>query len=351
MRIAFICHPNSGRAWSPTDAERGIGGSEEAVIHLSAALARRGHWVSVHMRAGRHAFVRGVHWGNWDTLPHDHVDVAVVWRRPSLVRHVDDWIEHIGARYLWLHDNNRPAAVYDQMHHYDKVIVLSASHRRRFPEIPDEQAWISSNGIDPAQFDAPHPWRDPALVVYGSDYQRGLRDLLTSWPIIRAAVPRARLHVFYGWQGVEQRNPARAEQLKATFAPLLGQPGVTHLGRVGHAAVADEYRRAGVWAYPCSFSETNCITAMKAQAGGAVPAIIPTGALRETVRFGFRTDSDQPQSADVLAQWLAGLIDLLRSPERQRLVRREMMPWARRTFAWDGVAAQWEHGFRAGSRK
>lgn len=321
MRIAFICHPNSGRPWSPADAEHGIGGSEEAVIELSASLAARGHDVSVHMRNGLTGCRRGVHWGNWDTLPHDHVDVAVVWRRPSLVRHVDAWIADIGRRYLWLHDNNTPRAVYDHQDSFDKIILLSASQRSRLPLVPDRLVWMSSNGIDPAQFAPPHPWRDPTLVIYGSDYQRGLRELLTSWPEIRAAVPHARLRVFFGWQGVQDRNPDRARRLKVAFAPLFDQPGVTDLGRIGHAAVADEYRRAGVWAYPCSFPETSCISAMKAQAGGAVPAVIPTGALRDTVRFGFRTRSDYARlgvrpNDDLIAEWRAGLIELLRSPER-----------------------------------
>jgi glycosyltransferase involved in cell wall biosynthesis len=112
--------------------------------------------------------------------------------------------------------------------------------------------------------------------------------------------------------------------------------------------VADQYQRAGIWAYPCSVQETSCISAMKAQAGGAVPAVIPTGALRETVQFGFRTRygyDDVADDRDLAGEWLDGLIALLRNPAEQARIRAEMIPASRTRFAWSTVADQWEREF------
>ncbi len=103
-----------------------------------------------------------------------------------------------------------------------------------------------------------------------------------------------------------------ADRLKAVFEPLFTQPGVTHLGRIGHARVAAEYRAAGIWAYPCSFPETSCISAMKAQAAGAIPVVIPSGALRETIHIGFATKDaytdpePRPDGPELVAQWRQG---------------------------------------------
>src|SRR6185437_6521806 len=140
--------------------------------------------------------------------------------------------------------------------------------------------------------------------------------------------------VFYGWQIIEKSNPQLAHVLHGELDPLLSQPGVAHLGRLGHAAVANQFRQAGVWAYPCSVRETSCITAMKAQAGGAIPAVIPNGALRETVRFGFRTERDFDHAdgsggEDLVDEWRHGLVELLRSPQRQQRIRRAMVPASR----------------------
>jgi protein O-GlcNAc transferase len=106
-----------------------------------------------------------------------------------------------------------------------------------------------------------------------------------------------------------------------------------------------EYR-AGVWAYPSTFRETSCITAMKAQAGGAVPAVIPTGALRDTVVFGFRTQAgfdrlDGTSEDALVKEWRMGLIALLGSPEKQHSIRREMIPASMELFDWAHIAQAW----------
>jgi protein O-GlcNAc transferase len=287
-------------------------------------------------------------------LDGERVDVAIVWRRAALVEELDRRRVVSARRYLWLHDNIAPETLARFDHLFHRIMVLSRYHRSRFPQLSDHRFLVTSNGIDPVQFAPPDPPRNPTLAVYGSDYVRGLRALLQSWPMIRAAVPTARLHVFYGWQGLARREPERAARLQREFAPLLSQPGVDHLGRIGHADVAAEYRRAGVWAYPCSYRETSCISAMKAQAGGAVPAVIPTGALAETVRFGVATrltydtlPAGTPGD-ELVGEWREALIDLLRSPQRQEAIRREMMPACRAAFAWQRVAAEWEREFAAG---
>jgi tetratricopeptide (TPR) repeat protein len=89
---------------------------------------------------------------------------------------------------------------------------------------------------------------------------------------------------------------------------------------------------------------------MKAQAGGAVPAVIPNGALWEVVRFGFRTrrgyfDIQPTEVGELEAEWLDGRIGLLRSPEQQNLIRHEMIPASKARFAWSAVVDQWEREF------
>jgi glycosyltransferase involved in cell wall biosynthesis len=349
MRIAFLCAPTT-EAWTPLSAERGIGGSEEAVINLAARLAAGGHEVAVYMVDGANRCFGQVFYGSYDALPREGVDVAVAWRRPIRITQLDRRGVPFGRAYLWLHDNISAEIVAEWRHRFHKIMVLSRFHRSRYAELPDSCFFLTGNGIDADSFGPPNPLRDPFQVVYGSDYGRGLRHLLDSWPAILRALPGAKLNVFYGWQGVERYNPERARRMHQELDPLLRQPGVTHLGRIGHAAVTDQFRRAGVWAYPSSFRETSCITAMKAQAGGAIPAVIPTGALRETVRFGFRTRLgfdclDDAPANGLVAEWRTGLITLLRSPELQLRIRREMVPASRELFDWSRVAAAWSREF------
>ena len=350
MRIAFFCYPSAENNWSSSSAESGIGGSEEAVMRMAALLAARGHKVLVCNAPSRPTVEEdGVHYCGYDALS-GPVDIGIVWRRAGLLARLRR--VRAGRLYLWLHDLVDFASFADRLAWFRRVMLLSRFHRNHYPALGAEKAMITSNGITPEDFARPEP-RDPRLMVYGSSYNRGLRTLLENWRRIRSAVPEARLHVFYGWQTIARMNPARFARLQPYFESLMRQDGITHLGRIGQCEVAREYLRAGIWAYPCSFPETSCISAMKAQAGGAVPAVIPTGALDETVRYGFRTMRSYTDYAGlpiprrVIEEWLEGLIGLLRAPERQARIRAAMMPECRARFAWPKVADCWEEEFAA----
>jgi glycosyltransferase involved in cell wall biosynthesis len=346
VRIAFFCYP-AEQGWLPDAVERGVGGSEEAVIHVAAGLAARGHEVFVaNCGARANVTINGVVWTSFATLDRKTpFDIAIVWRRPGLVR----WIPRelsVGRVYLWMHDAIETEIVMRHEASYHKLFVLSRFHRCLYPALSSDRFLVTSNGIEPLDF-AGSSLRDPHLMVYGSAYERGLRMLLESWRTIRKAVPDARLNIFYGWQSLQRFRPEHCAKLRPYFERLMRQPGITHLGRIGHADVARQYRQGGVWAYPCSFPETSCISAMKAQAGGAVPVVIPTGALRETVQFGYKTMRSytdyrgMPVSRRVLDEWREALIALLRAPEHQERIRREMRPASLRRFSWSRVVSQW----------
>ena len=81
-----------------------------------------------------------------------------------------------------------------------------------------------------------------------------------------------------------------------------------------------------------------------------MPAVIPTGALAETVRYGFRTarsftDPDV-HAAALTSEWLNGFLRLLTSPDDQRRIRRDMVPFSRDRWSWSRVAEDWEREFR-----
>lgn len=197
-------------------------------------------------------------------------------------------------------------------------------------------------------FELPEPIvKDPHLIVYGSSYDRGLEHLLKTWPDIKKAVPDARLRIFYGWNLFDvgyHDNPERMSW-KEKMNKLMEQDGITHLGRIGHEAVIKEFEMAGIWAYPTHFGEISCITAMKAQAYGAVPCVIEYAALKETVQFGVKVKGDI-YDKETKELYKNALIALLNDPIHQENVRNEMISWARKTFPWSVVAKQWHEEFK-----
>ena len=165
------------------------------------------------------------------------------------------------------------------------------------------------------------------------------------WPDVKKAVPDAELHIFYGWDlfvRFYQNNPA-SMAWKKKMDKLMEQEGITHHGRVPQAEMRGWIEKCGIWAYPTHFGEISCISAMKAQAWGAMPVVINYAALQTTVKWGIKVEGDI-YDPEVQENFKKALIDGLTS-EQQDEMRNSMMAWARNEFRWEKVAIQWANEF------
>lgn len=132
--------------WGPHTLDRGMGGSEEAVVYLSRELAKLGYNVTVY--AEFEGSDRGVTYLPWKEINvRDHFNIFVSWRAPQ-------YLEKIRAKVKLadIHDvlpeqtiKNYPDVTY---------LVKSAYHRALYPEVPDDKFKIIGNGIVKGQFDA-----------------------------------------------------------------------------------------------------------------------------------------------------------------------------------------------------
>lgn len=359
--IAIMCGDSADEDWGPWSLEKGIGGSEEAVIRLSKHFSNLGYRVVVFAKpmnnAGMH---EGVMWRNfWEANLDDNFDIFIGWRNPGLFDH------RISARkkYLWLHDVVEASEfTSDRLANLDKVMVLSKYHRELFPNIPDEKILMSANGIDPDEFQLGQtcdfedgafttkandvPTRDPHKVFYGSSHVRGLPYLYDIWPEVKKAVPDATLDVYYGrgtYDTINAGNPERLKWMDDIQQQARELDGVTDHGKVGQKDIVRHMFSSGVWAYPCPFPEIYCITAVKAQASGAIPVTSDTAALDEMVQFGSKQAFNDFGEVD-METYKNKLIWWLQHPEEQEKIRLKMMDWAR-TNSWQSVAEQWQKEF------
>ena len=187
-------------------------------------------------------------------------------------------------------------------------------------------------------------------VIYTSSYDRGLQHLLEIWPDVKKEVPESELHVFYGWQLFDRfyhDNPA-SMKWKDHIEEMMKADGITHHGRVSQPQIAEEMKQSGIWAYPTHFGEINCITALKAQAYGAVPVVIDYAALETTVQFGIKVKGDIYEPA-VENSFKKELIWALQTPDWLEKVRVPMMAWASQHFTWKNIAKQWDQTFKGDS--
>ncbi|HET7539536.1 MAG TPA: glycosyltransferase family 4 protein [Polyangiaceae bacterium] len=309
---------------SDTLRENGMGGSETMAWELARQLVALGHRVRVFAHcADIEGMFEGVEWLDYRRFHDLACDVLLVSRQPAAVEAVHSVAAKI--RILWLHEahcGDKLTPVRDRR--IDAYLCLSAWHvgyfRQHYPWLDPKKVLQTRNGIEPEDYWLePDEARDPLRVVYSSCPSRGLRIALDAWPKIRAAIPGATLHVFYGFENWERSarhdgDPVALAAIEAMKQRIAQTAGVVFHGRTKPAELARQFRISGVWAYPDWTHETSCITAMQAQAAGLGIVTSALAALNETVAERGRLLSEDPHSEAYRDAFTEATIAALRSP-------------------------------------
>ena len=355
----------SPEEWDPAIlAEKGMGGSETAVVEVSKRLARDGHIVRVIANCPEIAVHDGVLW-----LPTMHLadvgepDVAVAWRDASLL----EACEGARLRFIWAHDLGIAGVTPERLALADRVMGVSAwhtEHLRKLYSLSQQRAFRTRNGLDLDRFAWADvkasqdedgrisgtltmralPARDPHKAIWSSSPDRGLAVLLDLWPRIREQVPDATLDVFYGFDNVDKVLEATKDlNLAYVMARIRQQiatlPGVVHHGRVDQRTLARAMLGAGVLAYCTPWWETSCITTMEAQAAGMRIVTTDLAALSETVGDRGTLLAGDYLTPEYQEQFVTAVVDAMLVPGDED--RRRSQAYARQHFSWDGVASDW----------
>ncbi|MEA5510778.1 glycosyltransferase family 4 protein [Crocosphaera sp. UHCC 0190] len=355
--VIYANFPFHVEDWSPLSVNKGVGGSEEAVIYLSQELVKLGYQVTIFNRCGEmEGKYNGVVYQSADKFnPQDNFNVLIfhrAWIQPMQMK--------VKARKtaVWMHDNPQLFSPVEDsqksefLASFDKLFMLSNFQTSLLPEwIPEDKIFLTTNGINLEDFSLTGITRNPKRLISISDYTRGIEHLLNQWDRVLQEVPDVELHIFYGWQGIDalinspyiERFPQLPDK-KKRILQLFEHKNVYEHGRIGHKELVKELFQSGIWVYPChTAAETFCISAWKAQAAGCVPVVTTCAALDETVKSGIRIKGPAGDEETNNA-FIEAVIDLLKNPEKQESLRREALA-LKDSFGWDKVAQQWHEKF------
>jgi len=351
-RIVIYCG-GTFETWGPDDVKtKGLGGSEEAVVYLAKELVKLGWCVDVFSNCSEPGQYDGVNYFNhWTWRPERNCDIFIAWRNSEYI----ELAPKTAKKYLWLHDVQKMEYYTpERIAKIDKIFCLSQWHRENLKEIPDEKFFLTRNGVVSRDFAMAGVLpRDPYKCVYASSPDRGLDVLLEMWPRIREKCKDAHLHIFYGFTETYDKlhaNRDRMIQYKEQILRLMNTlDGVHYHGKVNHAELHMHLMSAGLWLYPTHFTEISCITAMKAQAAGAVPVTTTVAALDETVQHGYKISFPIADKRAIMA-FENITVDLLNDHPKQERVRGPMMTWAKQFYDWANVAETWSELFKGATR-
>ena len=134
--------------WTPENLEKGIGGSESAVIYLAKEWAKMGYKVTVYCDCGNKG-------GTYDGVTYKHYNLVnfndkfstiIFWRSPHLLD-----LPMLKAKRIFmdLHDiASMEHWAPERVKKVDKVFFKSKWHRRNLPNVPNDKAVVISNGIN-----------------------------------------------------------------------------------------------------------------------------------------------------------------------------------------------------------
>lgn len=357
--ISIVCGYTT-EEWTPNTArQKGIGGSEEAVINLSKQLSKKGWNVTVYNNCGYKEYSEDgvVYLPFWRWNYRDKQDVTILWRH---VRPVDYEI-NTGTLIVDLHDVVQEGEFSEKrLEKIDRIFVKSEAQRALYPNIPDEKFAVIPNGVDISLFDQ-EAERDPYKLVQFSSPDRALEQTLDIVEEVKRRLPKINItfHWYYGWSVFDSSNTSARQQewkhnLINRFEALKREGWVFGGERINHKQVALENLTAGALVYPSEFFEIDWIGGSKAQIAGCVPITTDFAAIGEKVQHGIKVKSKKTYQnwdrikgesfgitdEDTKEAYIKALVAYLKNPWDEKK-REPMKEWGKR-FAWENIAEQWD---------
>ena len=334
--IIYFCGAFSIK-WDPIDQK--LGGSEQAVVHLSENFAKSGKTVAVFGEVPEKR-VNNVDYYNWTKFPYYKTHKTVILWRGFGISSMLPFNLVAENVYVDVHDNvgayrdPRVIAYLRDYTKYNKILVKGQYHKHCFLQhlntinkngvisqvkdpIPDDKFYIIINGLRLENFknmDNTYE-RNPYRFCYCSCYTRGLENILQNiWPIIYNYEPRAELHVYYGMDGIQDEN--RKNNLKL----LLSTPGVMDHGRQPMDMIIREKRLSTYHLYITdSVAEIDCISIRESLVTGCIPLLSNFGVFGE--RDGIHFDLNEMNMIPIK------IIQMMKTqtPETLNNIRQELL--------------------------
>jgi hypothetical protein len=265
---------------------------------------------------------------------YDHSDeVVVFWR--SVVPALSTKCR---VKLFWPHDTCHGRYSAQNLAAFDGCLWLSRWQLGNYLDM--QGLWakipytIMGNGWSPITSCTIEGERPLRSCIYGSNWARGLENVLDVWPEVRRIFPDATLTVCYGsetwnlWsKDKEQQVLRRVEGMKDI--------GVVNKGSVDHETLEKLYHEHSFWLYPNTGTETFCITAVKAQGAGCIPVATRASGLFETLAPFAETCLNS-------AEWSTLLVKALRDASSIKLEdRRKYADWSK-IWYWKEIAQRFD---------
>jgi len=289
LKVANVIISDSWGEISLDSLNKGIGGREGSMLYLSREWAKQGHEIINFVNTEKSTRIPMEGGGSLSFIPLTAVrsiltnlpyDAVIAWECPSLFEEdIQTDLKICEMQVCHFNANEQEMAE----KHCDYVAALSEWHKGFMLsdglQMDENNIVVFPNGVDIKRYpkhivNKKIGISDEPNFVYSSSPDRGLWQLLQSWPLIRESFPGAKLTITYGvknWTSKLKWSHNRQGQQAIEIEALMEQEGVSDLGKIGQDELAKLQLKADAWLYPLdsiAATESGCITAVENAAAG-----------------------------------------------------------------------------------
>lgn len=365
-----------------TIEERGLGGSESAIIYMARELNKLNFNVTVFNRAENEGDFNGITYKAVEKAEYntEEFDVLVVSRSclpftPVSLReqvlgefgYDMEWakalVDRSKYKVLWLHDTFCQGDEYLEKFvldgYIDKVFTLSDWHsnyvmnghewRGRYFEVLKPYIWQTRNGIRRYFEEVDIDNKDKNLFVYNASVTKGMVSLLEQvWPRVKEEIPDGKLMVIGGYYpGVLNDRPDGYEfKWQELYDKFNGQNGIEFTGVISQKEIAEILCKASLTIYPALFPETFGISTLESLNYNTPVVTNRFGALEQVALERCSYLLDYP--IDFNSDQVSNFVKIFTNAYNDDYLRQQKMYACNEVKSintWDTVALQWKEFF------
>lgn len=265
------------KKWSGSSINKeGVGGSETYIIEMARYIQKSGQYnVIVFCNCEQFEIFEDVTYKHLDTYPEfitkNIIQHCIISRFTEYIPITyESYVENV---YLVLHDLAPVGAVIPIHYKLKKIFCLSEWHVENFLEYFNVLKDITVPfyyGVDTEKFKIDNSVKKtPFKFIYSSFPNRGLLELLKMWPKIYELDNRCTLHIYSNidnkWSNdVEPEKMLKIKEILNNYKLHSTNFGIHYHSWVSKKELAESWKTAEYWLYPCTFKETFCLTALEA---------------------------------------------------------------------------------------
>jgi len=368
--LCFVADGGFNQWSGSTILSKGVGGSETYIIEMARHIQEQGYFQVVVFcnceQAEDFENVQYLHLSLYfDFIRDKYVHTAIISRFSEY--YPATTLGNVDNIYMVAHDLTLSGLVIPIHNKLRKIFCLTEWHVsyfvEQFPILKDYlvpfyygiNPLFASNNSEPKQIEdlsenlkmeiceiEPTITKQKNSFIYSSFPNRGLLQLLQMWPKIWTRFPDASLHIYADVNGewVNKVEPQLMQEIKTLLSSLNEENpnyNIHCYGWVPKSVLADAWKSADYWFYPCTFMETFCLTALEAALTKTTVICNDLAALQNTVGDRGLVIPGNAREPEWQDKALEQLFLLMEDEERKNNYISKNYEWAQ-NLSWENQA-------------